>query len=180
MQIHLSVIPPPSIRRMAAELAKKYVSKYPHFFVVDNARLFPHITLFWMDINKSRYYQLEKVLAGVLRKQGKIPLFINRHFYSKINKGGWTGLKIRESRRLSFLRSETFRSLKDFSAKSAKLKKTFSPHITLTKFKKHSNAKLATKFSKIPPRYFTVNLVAICIDGPYRQVKKTIKIYKLS
>ena len=177
MQIRFVVLPPKNISEMASKLAKKYAAKFPHWFVVDNRKLFPHITLFCLEIKRRDLNTLTKVAGERLPKQKKLKLLIPRH---AVYKDSWEGLKIKNNVGLSALRKNWFKGLVSFDKyPQRKLKLSFSPHITLTKFKNKGHSRLAIKGSKILIKKFRADTIAMCLNNRFSQVTKIIKKFKL-
>lgn len=176
MQIRVAILPPQNISQMSGSLAKKYAKKFTHWFVVDNQKLFPHITLFCVDVSRKNLKELIRTVAGTGKKFKKFNLAISGH---SLYPGGWLGLKIRESKELKELRRSLFVKLKPFGPNNPKLKSAYSPHVTLTKFKNGKHGLLATKGSKIPITKFKADTIALCLDKNYSQVYKIIKTFKL-
>lgn len=180
MRVHFVILPSSKISAMAAGMAKRYAAKFPHWFVVDNIKFYPHITLFLLSVSGTKFKELQAATAKMLSRKKSLVLDISRHSYYQTNGGGWVGLKIKDSKALTILRKNLLRELKPFNPAGKKLE-NFSPHITLTKFKKRQFAKIATQGSQIPIREFIANRLAICLsDDKYWQVYKIIKEFKLN
>ena len=176
MEIRLAILPPPKVSKMAGELGRIYGAKFPSWFKVDNRILAPHITLFVLNIKPKDIAKLKSSAAKQVKFLKKFGLTISRH---SVYPGGWTGLKIKDSKRLSVLRKTLFNALKSFdSLQPVKLKPKFSPHITLTKFKSPNNSRKAIKNSKILIRNFSAEVVAICLSNKHSQVTKALRIFK--
>src|SRR6185436_12660903 len=96
---------------------------------------------------KSEYKKLNKVIKEQLKKFGSFEILINGFIVSR---GGWLGLNIKSSFRLTQLRRQLFQVIAAQNFQVRKLKSPFHPHITLTRYYSDKNAEKAIQKQSKP------------------------------
>jgi 2'-5' RNA ligase len=181
MQVRLALLLPPSVNRPVSAMAKKLGKKYPSLFIVDSKKLFLHITLFLIEIPKPKLKLLEAAAKEFAAK--------NKVFKIKYN-DLWSN-----DRGYLVLHNEPVKKIRNFRNKLAgllehrnflplvKVNAPFRPHITLTRYKKETDALRIVKSHPKVKRSFTVSEICICLSYPsgdkQDQVYKILKKFKL-
>jgi 2'-5' RNA ligase len=174
MEIRIALIPPAKISVLAARLAKKYAVQAKHRFVVDNRNLFPHNTLFKVDVKKKDYIVLLGVVKTELRKFNPLRLDIKGFL---ISEGGWVGLKINPSSELIKLRKKLAEAVDQSKLAKVQLKSSYHPHLTLIRFYKPDASSLI-KAEPVPRTKFIVRDIGLCLSRQ-TQVYKILNTIKL-
>lgn len=177
MEIRFAIIPPGPISAMTATWAKKYARRAKHRFLVDNKKLFPHNTLFKVNVSKKNYLSLLSVCKKELRSFRSFNLEIKGFLVKKRN--GNFAFKIKSSDKLNKLRKNLFGAIKNSKlVTKAYLKRTYHPHITLTTFFKKDPSAVVIKGELAPSAKFTVRDIGLCLSRQ-TQVYKILNTVKL-
>ncbi len=80
MDIRIVLLPPFRAREKAAKIAKEVIVKInqPTYFSVDNKKRIPHITLFSVELNQSKFKQYSSVLRECLKNTKSFLLEIGK------------------------------------------------------------------------------------------------------
>jgi 2'-5' RNA ligase len=170
MEVRLALIPNPVFSKKMGGLGKAVGSKFSHRFLVDNKKYFPHATLFKVNIRKDKYPELLSITKDFVKGE--------KNFGFKIKglataDGGWVDLEVLEKQKIFILRNTIYRKLK--LAKITKLKKlkpSYRPHFTLTRF--FSNHKASLAVQNFPKQNFKLNAysIGLCLS-------KQTQVYKI-
>lgn len=175
MEIRFALIPPARINALTAKLAKRYAQQAKHRFVVDNQKLFPHMTLFKVTVSKKNYLSLLQVVKRELKKFKPFNLEVKGFL---ISDGGWLGLKIESSSKLNKLAKELANAIERSKLTPAPLKNPYHPHITLTRFYKNGLAHAVVKDEPKPSAKFSADSIGLCLSRQ-TQVYKILNTVKL-
>ena len=177
MNLCFAFLLPKEIEKFAAKHALKQAKKFPNFFVVDNQRLFLHITIVAFYTSKSKLKEIKSLSAGFINKVK--PLSLALRGYWDADKNGSLGISIKLSLELIGLRKDLVSFVHGNGLGKSKTKKSYSPHITLTWFLKQEQAAnlvyMGGKFKK----QFTVNTLALCASDKFGQVHKKGKNFRI-
>lgn len=176
MNIRLIVLPSVKIRLQTKKLAVAYAKAGPHFFVVENKKLIPHVTLFRTKIYKRQLSSIYSAVTDALANHHPVRLELYRLYP---HPDGWLVWEIRKKKELSNLRRELAKATKAFSTEASALKRDFRPHITLTKYKNSKIGKRVTKAISHPRSYWLADIVAVTLYNKYAQVHKVLKVFTL-
>lgn len=177
MEIRFAIIPPASINKMSAQLAKKYARQGKHRFVVDNRNFFPHITLLRTKVTKKNYPLLISDVQEALRKFTSFNLHVSGF---SVYPGGWLGLNIKSSVKLTSLKKALHIATQKNSSPTSNFAKLKSnhPHITLVRFYKNSLTTDAIVNEQLPKVKFTAHTIGLC-KSRQTQVYKIVDQIKL-
>ena len=67
MLVDIVILPPPEIRRKIGRTIKRSVGKSPAFFVVENQRLIPHLSLWHLRISANEIGNLIEELKRAVK-----------------------------------------------------------------------------------------------------------------
>jgi 2'-5' RNA ligase len=175
MEIILAVIPPAGVSKEIGALGKSVVKRFPHQFVVDNQKLFPHITLFKIDMEKSDYGKLRKVVKDAVKRESRFNVRVNKF---GMPAGGWLDLQVVRSGNLTKLRRRLIQAITAANWGDVSVKQKYRPHITLTRFNSDEVVQTAVKRKPQPSFTFAVNKIGLCLSRQ-TQVYKIIETIKL-
>lgn len=175
MDIRFIALPDNIAFAKSVRLARKFGKLGRHYFVVDNKKLFAHITLFKGKIRNNELSKVYKAVDKVLIGFKQFKLRVDSYHCEK----GYLTLKIRDSEGLSAIRAMLYSGIKALTVGKLKIKRAFLPHITLTRFLDHRLAnQVAGKEGKIAFS-FHVKKVATALSDDNDQVYKILKEFKL-
>ncbi len=199
MLIDIIVLPPANIRKNIAGLNKNLKENFAFKWTVDNKKLIPHISLFHINIKKSKLGEIMSKTSEVLKRVS--PLEIS--FTAADGRYPYIGIKTDKTDTLFNLHKKVIDNLKIFRVKAMPFihkPKTFLDNQyakkygvieVLTKFNPHitmGSVKNEDDFTKVLDKInsnreilqnFTADTVALAEIDKYWQVKKIIKKLKL-
>lgn len=175
MEIRLIILPSANIRNKTRQLALTYAKAGPHFFVVDNKSLIPHVTLFKVDIDKRSLDQLSDAINIQSRELSPMNLELYKLYG---HSEGWLVWNIRSSGKLNNLRKKIAQAVRARAREGIVLKSKYSPHITLTKYKDAGLAKTVAK-NRIALMAWKADTIAVTLSDKHSQVYKILSTHTL-
>jgi 2'-5' RNA ligase len=178
MKVRFVLLFSETINKQIANLATVLAKESSYYFIVDNHRLFPHITLLKTVFNK-------KVLPDVLNFL-RPKIFHLRPVSVKLNKihhtKGWIDLNAEPYDEIFLLRENLKKIVTELNGKILPGNFAFRPHITLTRLR--SRIKGAGLSEIRVPRglshHFQSGIVAAALYDGHGQVYQVLRRFKLS
>jgi len=177
MQVRIAFLVKGEAGRLAGNLAGQFAALGSHYFIVDGKKRHQHITLFDVLLEKKDLKSLYPAIAECLKGRKGIRLSTTSVAGKK---NGYVAVYISGNRLLDKFRDFFYSHLKKISSRPDPFfKKTFRPHITLTRYKKKSLGS-KVKAKDFPIRYsFRANTIAATLVDGHGQVYKILKQFKL-
>lgn len=202
MLIDIVILPPHKIRKLVGGKIRKATKGLGYYYIVDNTKMIPHLSLFHLRIHEKGILDLEKALKEILFKYGAFIVKFSEVYISRRNLKG-IGVRFETSRVLRKLNSEVVNICSKYRngdlfdwGKSRKLtpterryikkygtlwsvEKNFKPHFTLGRMRSQKLAQEAVLRFGQPNINFIADTVAICEIDHNGQVIKVIKEMKI-
>jgi hypothetical protein len=196
MLIDIVILPPQDIRKEIGTKIKKEMSHLPNYFVVDNNKLIPHLSLWHMKTSKENIEKIAQELKKVVKNKKSIKITSSK-FHDLEKFKGCLEFTIKENKNLVVFRQKVFEKIYFYKtgimpqfASFLKIKYSknkleeirkygrglgFGPHFTIGWLKNESDiSKVVKRMNKVKFS-FTVNEIYICEIDKWWQVKKIIK-----
>jgi 2'-5' RNA ligase len=195
MLIDIVILPPKNIRKKIGAKMKKEAESLPNYFVVDNIKFIPHLSLWHLRISKKKVKDLARELEQLVRKQKPIKISTSR-FINLKKYNGCLEFTVKNSQDLTLLRQKVFEKSYPYKIgmmpkhtsfigpyTSKKLKEAkkygrplaFAPHFTMIWLKKEKDIAGAVKKMKKIKFSFLAKEIFICEVNNWWQAKKIIK-----
>ena len=196
MLIDIVILLPKNLRRKIGIKMKKEMGHFPNFFVVDNIKLIPHLSLWHMKTSKNGINKVAQELKQVTKGQRPIRISSSK-FHTTEKYRGCIEFSVKKNGDLVILRQKVFQKINSYKTgimpsfasflkikyskeKLREIKKYgrplgFGPHFTMGWLKNEKDiAGVARKMQKVKFS-FLVNEIYICEIDKWWQVKKIIK-----
>ncbi|MFA6325338.1 MAG: hypothetical protein WCX46_03895 [Candidatus Paceibacterota bacterium] len=196
MLIDIVILPPTNIRNKIGTKIKKEMGSLSNYFVVDNNKLIPHLSLWHMKTSKKNVDKITQELKKVIKNQKPIKI-TSSEFHALEKFKGCLEFTIKENKNLSVFRQNIFEKIYSYKTgimpqfasflkikySKEKLKEIqkygrglgFGPHFTMGWLKNENDiSKVIKKMNKVKFS-FPVNEIYICEIDKWWQVKKIIK-----
>lgn len=196
MLIDIVILPPKDIRRKIGTKIKKEIENLPNFFVVDNIKLIPHLSLWHMKTSENKINKIARELEEIIKEQKFIKVTSSKFDTSEKYKG-YLGFSIKKNKDLITLREKvvqkiylyktgimpgfaTFLGIKDSKEKLREIKiygraLGFDPHFTMGWLKDKKDVLKVIKRMKKVEFNFLAKEIYICEVDKWWQVKRIIK-----
>ncbi len=199
MLIDIIILPPQNIRKEIGRKVKKEIGNFPNYFVVDNVKLIPHLSLWHMKISKQRVNDIAEKLKQIIKKQRPIKVS-SSGFHASEKFKGCVEFIVEKNKDLIKLQKEVFQNIYSYKSgimpsfasflgiirseeKQQQINKYgrslgFGPHFTLGWLKDEKDiAEVAMKMGEVKFS-FLAKEIYICEIDKWWQVKKIIKKIK--
>ena len=199
MLIDIIILPPQNIRKEIGRKVKKEIGNFPNYFVVDNVKLIPHLSLWHMKISKQRVNDIAEKLKQIIKKQRPIKIS-SSGFHASEKFKGCVEFIVEKNKDLIKLQKEVFQNIYSYKSgimpsfasflgiirseeKQQQINKYgrslgFGPHFTLVWLKDEKDiAEVAMKMGEVKFS-FLAKEIYICEIDKWWQVKKIIKKIK--
>lgn len=196
MLIDIVILPPENIRKKIGKKAKKEIGNFPNFFVVDNIKLFPHLSLWHMRISKIEVNNIVKKLKQIVKGQKQIK--INSSGFHALDKyKGCVEFGVKRNKRLIQLQHKIFQNIYSYKSgimpqfasflgivyskeKLQEIRKYgrslgFAPHFTMGWLKNEKNLTEVVRKMRKMKFSFLAKEIYICEIDKWWQAKKIIK-----
>ncbi len=195
MLIDIVILPPENLRRKIGAKMKKEMGSLPNYFIVDNIKLIPHLSLWHIETSKERINDIAQELKQITKKQG--PVKINSLKFHALDKfKGCVDFSVKNNNDLNSLREKVFKKvypyktgmmpkfasfLGPYTRKQLKEVKKygrtlgFAPHFTMGWLKKEKDTASVVKKMQKVKFSFLAKEIYICEVDSWWQVKKIIK-----
>lgn len=196
MLIDIVILPPENIRKKIGKKIKKEIGNFSNFFVVDNIKLFPHLSLWHMRISKIEVNNIAKKLKQIAKGQKQIKIS-SSGFHTLDKYKGCIEFGVKRNKSLIQLQHKIFQNIYSYKLgimpqfasflgiiypkeKLQEIKKYgrslgFTPHFTMGWLKNEENlAEVIRKMREIKFS-FLAKEIYICEIDKWWQVKKIIK-----
>ena len=196
MLIDIVILPQKNLRKKIGVKMKKEIGHAPNFFVVDNKKLIPHLSLWHM---KTSYQKISKIVQELKRvaKEQK-PIKINSFEFHAIEKyKGCLEFLVKENKDLAKLQQKVFQKIYPYKTglmpqfasflkikyseeKLREIKKYgrslgFHPHFTMGWLKNEKDIIGVVKKMRAVKFKFQAKEIYICEIDKWWQVKRIIK-----
>lgn len=195
MLLDIVVLPPAKLRQKIGKKIKKDVGDYPNWFVVDNKKLIPHLSLWHIRIGKEKINKLTEELGKIAANQRPIKIRFSGPVVKKVNAGAVISFVVQNSKALAFLQKEIFENIyplktgmmspfKPFGIwTGAELKQAkkygrplgFKPHFTIGWLKNEEDALTVQRVMSKSKFTFLAKEIYICRVNHWWQVDKILK-----
>ncbi len=175
MKVRFVILLPPQLSEFVAKHSKQAKKKFGAYFAIDNKKLFPHITLCKVSIDKNKLRNLYAVVGALSRSRKPLQIKIKK-FYSS---GDWIFLAISQNRKISDLRKSVIKTSIKAGGKFLKPAHTFHPHITLTRLRKKTNSEIFLSKISLPSKLFEFKTIAVGFSDSQGQVYKILKKFNI-
>ncbi len=198
IKLNVAFRPPKEIREKAISLSRKISKSYKTFFILDDNKFFPHITIYSVDYPMVNYENVLKEVEKISLKSSKIIFKLKEidHFYGYIGIVSQLTPEIKKLhkniiKQLNYLREGHIRDKYLQGNYSAKQKKNikqygspevinlYNPHLTITRLKNSQQTKEAIKNIKWEDRKFIIDKIAIYLSSGHGTCIKLIKEFNL-
>ncbi len=166
MKVRFFILPPPKLNKFVFGHSKRARDKHKTYFVVDNKKLFPHITLCKISIEKRKLGKLYESIESTTKQFEPFHIRIRNFYYEN----EWLFLSVSQSKKFSDVRKKVIKASIKGGGKFLKPTHRFHPHITITRFKIVPK----DKFPKINKK-FNLNTIAVGLQDKNGQIYKIIK-----
>jgi hypothetical protein len=183
------------LRQRIGKKIKKAAGDYPNWFVVDNAKIIPHLSLWHLRTGKGKISKLIGELRKITGDQAPIKIRSSGFSISTINAGAVVSSSVHRSKALASLQMKVFRkiypiktgmmpSFKPFEVwKGAELKQVkkygrplkFKPHFTMGWLKNKEDALNVQQEMRKMQFTFLAKEIYICRVNRWWQVDKVIR-----
>ncbi len=195
MLIDIVILPPKKISKLIGDKIKKEIGNHPNYFVVDNVKLFSHLSLWHMKISKKGINIIVKKLKQITKGQKQI----------KISSSGFRALKkypgcvefeVKNNKDLTHLQHNIFQNIYSYKSgvmpgfasflkivySGKKLQEIknygrsigFAPHFTVGWLKNIKDIPVVVKKMREMKFSFFAKEIYICEIDKWWQVKKII------
>lgn len=196
MLIDIVILPPQKIRKMIGKKIKKEIGGFPNFFVVDNIKLFPHLSLWHMKISRRGINNIAKKLKQIAKWQKQIKIS-SLGFHALEKYKGCLEFTVKENKDLIQLQHKVFQNIYSYKSgvmpqfasflgitysreKLREIKKYgralgFEPHLTMGWLKNEKDVEEVVKKMREMKFSFSAKEIYICEINKWWQVKKIIR-----
>ncbi|MES3031764.1 MAG: hypothetical protein V4699_00775 [Patescibacteria group bacterium] len=196
MLIDIVILPPKSLRKKIGIKMKKEIGHLSNFFVVDNNKLIPHLSLWHINTSQKGVNEIARELKQIAEGQKPIKI-IPLEFKATEKYTGCLEFPVKINKDLTTFREKVFQRIYPYKTgtmpqfgsflgikyskeKLREIKKYgraigFHPHFTMGWFKNEKNIEDIVKKMKGVKFSFTSKEVYICEVNNWWQVKRIIK-----
>jgi len=196
MLIDIVILPSKNVRKKIGLKMKKEIGHLPNFFVVDNDRLIPHLSLWHMRIQKKVLDNIVQDLKQIVKGQKAIKI-VSSKFRASGNYQGCLDIPAKETKDLPIFRQKAFQKIYNYKTgampqfasflgikySKEELKEIerygkrvgFRPHFTMGWLKNSEDAALVVKKMQKFKFSFLAKEIYICEVDKWWQVQKIIK-----
>jgi len=201
MLIDIAILPPQNTRKEIGRKVNKEIGDFPNYFVVDNIKLIPHLSLWHMKISKQEVNNIAERLKQIIKKQKQIEIS-SSGFHASEKFKGCLEFKVKKDKDLIELQQKVFKNIYSYKSgimpsfaaslgfinseeKQQQIEKYgrslgFSPHFTIGWLKDEKDiAEVAKKMREMKFGFFAKEIY-ICEIDKWWQVKKIIKKIKFN
>ncbi len=196
MLLDIVILPPKEIRNRIGVQMKKEVSNSPNYFIVDNNKLIPHLSLWHLKTSEKRLPKIIEELKQIVRKQK--PIKINSSGFRDLKKfKGCVEFGVKNNKPMELLQDKVFKKIyrhktgvMPLFAPFLKLQPTkqklqekekygkglgFHPHFTMGWLKNEKDILGVVKSMQKLKFSFLAKEIYICEVDKWWQVKRIIK-----
>lgn len=173
--LSIVLLPDNKTSRFVISLSKKLSSESNTFFTLDGEKLYPHITLSDIRSSDENIPAIKNGLAGFAK--GFKPFDVALSDFVEDRK--WFGWNCVKSASISKLHGEAVRYMAKSKGRPLKRAGLFRPHITITRYRKRSDLKMAFAVIRSRKVRFTARYIALCKKSQHGTVTKIIAKFKL-
>jgi len=196
MLIDIAILPPKNIRRKIGTKIKKEVGNLPNFFIVDDIKLIPHLSLWHINTSKKEVDKIVQKLHEITKGQKPIKITSSK-FHSLEKFKGCLEFTAEENKDLIELQQKVFKniypyktgtmpqfgSFLEIKSSKKKLKEIekygrglgFIPHFTMGWLKNEKDISKVVKGMEKVKFNFPVKEIYICEIDKWWQVKRVVK-----
>jgi len=196
MLIDIVILPPKSIRRKIGTKIKKEIGNLPNFFIVDDIKLIPHLSLWHINTSKKEVGEIARKLQEITKEQKPIRITSSK-FHALKKFKGCLEFTTKKNKDLVKLQQKVFQNIFSYKTgimpqfasflkikyskeKQEEIKKygrslKFGPHLTMGWLKKEKDISKVVKKMKKVKFSFPVKEIYICEIDNWWQVKRIIK-----
>jgi len=199
MLFDIVILPPDKLRQKLGAKMKRALQGVPHFLVIDNDKLIPHLSLFHLKIAKKRVPDLFSTVERIAKRHSPMPIQSTGTKFSPTG-SGFVFHTLSKPEILVKLHKEVIKkchqlrtdavpwNLKTLITGRKKIYrqkygshhilKNFHPHLTMARLKKPDDAAQVLKKMKMNFK-FTAGEIYVCEVNNWLQVFKVLKRFKL-
>jgi len=196
MLIDIVILPQKNLRKKIGIKIKKEIGHLPNFFVVDSAKLIPHLSLWHMKTSQKGVSKVAQELKQVVKGQKPIKI-ISSEFHALEKYKGCLEFPVKEKKDLTKLQQKVFQKIHAYKTglmprfasflkikyseeKLREIKKYgrslgFHPHFTMGWLKNEKDITGVVKRMREVKFKFQAKEIYICEINKWWQVKRIIK-----
>lgn len=196
MIIDIVILPPKNLRKKIGVKIKKVVDSVPNFFIVDNTKLVPHLSLWHMKTSQDKINRIARELKQSIKGQKPIKI-ISSKFHAIEKYKGCLEFPMKENKDLVKLQQKVFQKIYPYKTglmpqfasflkikyskeKLKEIKKYgkslgFHPHFTMGWLKNKKDIVGVVKKMKVMKFNFQAKEIYICEIDKWWQVRRIVK-----
>ncbi|MFH0828687.1 MAG: hypothetical protein V1907_00705, partial [Candidatus Kerfeldbacteria bacterium] len=110
MLIDIVILPPQNIRKRIGGKIKREINDYPNYFIVDNNKLIPHLSLWHLKISKEKLITITEKLRQIIKGQKQIKIS-SSGFHALEKYKGCIEYKVKKNKDLAYLQRKVFKNI---------------------------------------------------------------------
>lgn len=176
MELRYIFLLPAKIELLTSRLAIMYGVKFPHFYIVDNKNLYPHITLFTTSQRLNNFVKFRSKLSKFLRDFKPIKVKLGDF---DVYKDGTFIIEIIESPELLNFRKKILNFVEHNLDEVLFRNKRYKPHITLFRYRsfRHSKVLLSSIRERVSGS-FKLESLSVAHCNSFGQFPKSERLFK--